>query len=174
MTSVDNGYKDVDSVIDDIRHEFLFGTLGDDGKKSFLTVIALAKKYNVSYNTLRQKYSAPENWKEERTNVQDKIKKKVEDKKTDHEAEKIVQIDSAYENAFSKLRTLTVEAIGSKTATKVQSYELINFANTLITCYEGEKVAHGESLDNNNNTDGWNVLEDAFKGSEEEQKAEKE
>ena len=161
MTSSDNGYKNVDSVIDDIRQEFLFGTFDDEGVKQFLTVTQLAENYNVSYNTLRQKYSAPEKWREEREDLKKKIKDKVNDKKTDHEAEKIVQIDSVYENAFSKLRKLTVRSIDSKIAEKVQSYELINFANTLITCYEGEKVAHGESLDQNNSS-GWDALDKAF------------
>lgn len=161
MTSSDNGYENVDSVIDDIRHEFLFGTVDDSDNKQFLTVTQLAEKYNVSYNTLRQKYSAPEKWREEREDIRKKIQEKVNDKKTDHEAEKIVQIDSEYENAFSKLRKLTVKSIDSKIANKVQSYELINFANTLITCYEGEKVAHGESLDQDN-SNGWDVLEKAF------------
>ncbi|MEA4957556.1 hypothetical protein SDC9_30511 [bioreactor metagenome] len=161
MTSSDNGYENVDSVIDDIRQEFLFGTVDDSDNKQFLTVTQLAEKYNVSYNTLRQKYSAPEKWREEREDIRKKIQEKVNDKKTDHEAEKIVQIDSAYENAFSKLRELTVKSIDSKVAIKVQSYELINFANTLITCYEGEKVAHGESLDQDNNS-GWDALEKAF------------
>lgn len=173
MTSSDNGYENVDSVIDDIRQEFLFGTVDDSDNKQFLTVTQLAEKYNVSYNTLRQKYSAPEKWREEREDIRKKIQEKVNDKKTDHEAEKIVQIDSAYENAFSKLRELTVKSIDSKVAIKVQSYELINFANTLITCYEGEKVAHGESLENNTN-DGWDALANAIKEPPDQEKAENE
>lgn len=172
MTSSDNGYENVDSVIDDIRQEFLFGTVDDNDNKQFLTVTQLAEKYNVSYNTLRQKYSAPEKWREEREDIRKKIQEKVNDKKTDHEAEKIVQIDSAYENAFSKLRELTVKSIDSKVAIKVQSYELINFANTLITCYEGEKVAHGESLDQDNSS-GWDALEKAFEEPPNQEKAEK-
>jgi hypothetical protein len=156
-----NNYNDVDGVIDDIRNDFLFGSIGKEGVKEFLSVSKLADKYNVSCNTLRQKYSTPERWNDERKNVKSKIDEKVKDKKSEHEAEKIVQIDSKYESYFSKIAKETMNNMKSKKG-NLRSSDMLNYANTLITCYEGEKVAHGESLDQNN-TSGWDALEEAFK-----------
>lgn len=155
-------YDSVEKHYDDIKMDYLFGILKDDGSNEFLSIPKLAKRYNVSESTLK-KVSAREKWKNQQANVRTKIDEKVLDKKSDYEAEKIVQIDEAYETAFSKLRKLTVNAIANKKADKVHSYELVNYANTLITCYEGEKVAHGESLENNNDNEGWNALAEAFK-----------
>jgi hypothetical protein len=49
MISNDNNYANVDSVIDEIRKEFIFGSINEEGNKVFLTVTELSKKFNVSY-----------------------------------------------------------------------------------------------------------------------------
>lgn len=154
-------YNSIDDLYDDIKMDYLFGIVDDKGSNVFLSIPKLAEKHNVSKSTLK-KVAARDKWKNQKDNVRTKIDEKVLNKKSNYEAEKIVQIDEDYENAFSKLRKLTVDSIKSKDAVKVRSSDLLNFANTLITCYEGEKVAHGESLENNN-TDGWNALEEALK-----------
>lgn len=166
-------YNSIDDLYDDIKMDYLFGIVDDKGSTVFLSIPKLAEKYNVSKSTLK-KVAARDKWRNQKDNVRTKIDEKVLNKKSNYEAEKIVQIDEDYENAFSKLRKLTVDSIKSKDAVKVRSSDLLNFANTLITCYEGEKVAHGESLENNNNTtDGWDALANAIKEPPDQEKVEK-
>lgn len=164
MTSNNNSYNDVSALVKDIKKEFLFGSIDDEGNKKFLSVLALAEKYNVSYSTLRQNYSSPEKWNDERKDVQKKISKKIQDKKTEHEAEKSIQIDKEYENAFAKLRKKTVKAIDNKK--NPRSIDCLNWANALIACYEGEKIANGESMQETSNG-----LDDFVKSLEESQES---
>jgi hypothetical protein len=110
MTS--NNYVDISTVVAKIKKDFLYGSIDEDGNKVFLTLKILADNYNVSYNTLIKNYSTPEKWGAEKKDVRLKIDQKIKEKKSEREAEKIVQIDSEYESAFSKLRKLTVKTIG--------------------------------------------------------------
>ncbi|KZX16634.1 hypothetical protein MBCUT_06720 [Methanobrevibacter cuticularis] len=165
-------YDSVEKHYNYLKMDFLFGVVEDDGSTVFLSLEKLAKKYNVSLSTLK-KVSAREKWSKQKEDVGTKIDEKVLDKKSDYEAEKIVQIDTKYETAFSNLAKLTNDSVAMKKPKNVRSSDLRNFADTLITCYEGEKVAHGESLEQNNNTsDGWDALAKAFKEPANEQKAE--
>lgn len=171
MTSENSSYVPIDTVIHEIKQDYLFGCVNSEGNKEFLSLIKLAEKYNVSYNTLKKKYSTPEKWGQEKKNVKCKIQEKVENKKTEIEAEKIVQLDSKYENYFSKIAKKTMRNMQKLASQgRLRSSDMLNYSNTLLNCYEGEKVAHGESLDNKDTGNGWDVLANAFKKSSKEQK----
>ena len=158
-TDKNQQYVNLSDVVGELKNDFLYGVFNEENIKKFPTLKVLSEKYNVSYATLRER-SAKEKWSSQKEDVKKKIDKKVKEKKSNYEAEKIVKIDSEYESAFSKLRKKTVKAIDNHK--KPRSSDLLNYSNTLIICYEGEKVAHGESLEGNN-SNGWDALEEAFK-----------
>lgn len=165
MTKSDKGYVDIKTVIHEIRQDYLFGFIDEEGKKVFLSLKKLAEKYNVSPNTLQKTYSTPEKWGEERSNIQEKIKKKVENKKTELEAEKIVKLDTKYESYFSELAKETINNMRNKKKKgHLKAIDMKNYSEALLNCYEGEKVAHDESLENSDNSsNGWDALAKAIK-----------
>lgn len=159
MTSAKKEYVAIESVVHGMKHEYLFGSIDSEGKKVFLSLKKLSEKYNVSYNTLRKSYSTPQKWSQEKENVQDKISKKAIETSTQYEAEKVVLLDTKYESYFSELAKETIGDLRKKKESgKLRSIDFLNYANTLINCYEGEKVAHGESLEQNT-SNGWDDFE---------------
>lgn len=134
----------------EIKEEYIYGTINDEGKTLFLSYSKLADKYKVHESAIKRA-AAPERWPKLRKDYRTKTELKVVEKKSEVSAENIVRSDDKFENAGELIRRVGVkklEQIESEIDDKkfVRSIDIMNAANSVRIGQEIVKTAQGEML----------------------------
>lgn len=149
-----------ETTLKDIEIEMVYGILDNEGKKTYLSLKQEAEKYNVSYGELR-KAASKWNWRQRRTAHRTKVDQKVDEKKSEYDAEQIVLADEKFEDTFEKARKvgdikLDQQLERVKEGKHVPGHEYLNTVSALRGAQEGLKTAQGDNakrikIESNNN-----------------------
>lgn len=93
-----------------IKKQYIYGIRQEDGTKRFPTLDELCKHYGCSLGTIGSRAKKGE-WKNERKKISDKIEKKVAEKRTEYEAEQIIQDQEEYRRAANLARDVAVKKL---------------------------------------------------------------
>ena len=131
-----------------IKEDFTYGYIDETGQKTFPTLKQLSTKYGCGYGTIRD-HASKEGWSEDKDTQQTKINRKVEEHKTNREAQDIVLSDDKFENAGEMIRRVAVKKLeqieGDLEDDKfVRSIDIVNVASAVKTGQDVVKTAQGE------------------------------
>lgn len=135
----------------EIETDLIYGIVEPDGKKKYLNLKQSAEHYNVDYVALR-KLAGKWNWKQRRESHRTKVDQKVEEKKSEYDAECIVQSDEKFQNTGEKLRRsidLKIDGVLSdlEEGAYVKPYDLKMLGDALSSAQAVVKNAQGEILE---------------------------
>lgn len=158
-----------------IKKDYVHGIKQEDGTKHFPTQEELCTTYGCAKGTLGTRASK-EDWKGQREKISNKIDQKVAEKKTEREAEDIVQSDLKFENAGELLRKVTVKKLKAMKEDldvdhrRVRAYDIKNCGDALKDAQDVVKTAQGELLEKTkieiHNDTNLNILDDDFMSKE--------
>lgn len=131
-----------------IRKQYIQGKRQEDGTKHFPTLQELCNEHGCALGTIGDR-AKKEDWKTRRRKFSEKIEKKVEEKKSEIEAEDIVESDENFESTGEKLRLLVDKKIDIflENPTDVRAYDIKNVGDALRSAQEVVKTAQGEILE---------------------------
>lgn len=134
----------------EIKEEYIYGTINEDGKTLFLSYSKLADKYKVHESSIKRA-AAPERWPQLRKDYRTKTELKIVEKKSEVSAENIVRSDDKFEDAGELIRRVGVMQLEAqkekiKAGEFVRSIDTMNAANSVRIGQEIVKTAQGEIL----------------------------
>ena len=92
-----------ETLLKEIETEAIYGNIDDEGKLNYRSIKQLAKDYSIDYDNLRKK-AGKGKWLSKRKASTTKIAQKVDDKKCEYNAQKIVQSDDKFISTAEKMR----------------------------------------------------------------------
>lgn len=139
---------------DAIEEEMIYGIVSDDGKKEYLSLKDGAEHYNIPYQTFRT-HAAKGHWLDKRGSHSTRVKQKVEEKKSEYDAELIVQADEKFQDDGETLRRVTKKKLkvmeeeldNPEKAKYVRAYDLKMAGDALAQAQSVVKAAQGEILE---------------------------
>lgn len=134
----------VPPTMDEIKEEYIYGTIDKNGKVQFLSYQKIADKYKIRIDPIK-KAGSKENWSALRKEHRSKTALKVAEKKSERTASSIVQSDDKFEDTGEALRKKVQECID--TVPNLNPYNLLNLSITLVNAQKVVKTAQGEIID---------------------------
>lgn len=147
-----------------VEDEYVFGYINNEGQRVFPTHTELSKKHNIPRGTIGSRASK-DKWEQRKQAASRKIKQKVDEKKSEYDAENIVLSDDKFESAGELIRRVAVKKLESLEEDLddpdkfVRSIDIMNASNSVRIGQEIVKTAQGEILQrigvetNNNGND---------------------
>ena len=132
-----------------IKKQYIYGIRQENGTKTYPTYKELSKIHGCAQSTLGDR-AKKEEWKLEKQKISEKIGKKVAEKKTELEAEEIVQSNEEYrkgatlarKTAVKKLKQLNKDMDNPKTY--VRAYDIKMATDALSQAQTVDLTAHDE------------------------------
>ncbi len=127
---------------EDIRDQYIYGTLKDSGERIMPTLDELIKKHNVPPSTL-YRISSKDEWKQQRKQFQNKLRQELDETKNLELKEKLFKceeasIDIAYKVFIKALKMINTEK-------EVTPNGLASIASA---AYTAQKIYAGKSFEN--------------------------
>lgn len=132
------------STMDELKEEYIYGTINEDGQIQFLSYNKLAEKHNVHVSAIKKAGTAG-NWTSKRKDYRTKTELKVTEKKSEHAAATIVQSDDKFEETGELLRKRVWQQLEDDL--DFRTSDLVNLSIALINSQKVVKTAQGEILD---------------------------
>lgn len=160
-----------------IEEEYIYGYIDDEGQRIFPSITVLSKRHNIPRGTVGSR-AVKGKWEHKKNSTSNRIKQKVNEKKTEYEAESIIQSDDKFQDAGELIRRVAkkkLEQLESDIDSKefVRSIDIMNAANSVRIGQEIVKTAQGEILnrnqletDNKHRLDVTSKVTDLFKEAE--------
>lgn len=133
-----------------IRKQYIQGIRQENGDKTYPTLQELCNTHGCALGTIGDR-AKKEEWKTQRRKFSERIRKKVDEKKSEIEADDIVESDAKFESTGEKLRKLVDKKINIflDTPRDVRAYDIKNLGDALRSAQEVVKTAQGEPLEIN-------------------------
>lgn len=154
-----------------LRAEYIYGYVDEQGQKIFPSITNLSERHNIPRGTIGSRASK-EKWEQEKRAKSDRIKQKVDEKKTEFEAESIVLSDDKFQNTGEKLRRsidlkINCVLLDLKEGEYVKPYDLKMLGDALSSAQAVVKNAQGEILERSevNVAGGLSGFNEAIKNS---------
>lgn len=135
-----------------IETDLIYGIMQDNGSRKYLNLKESSEYYNVDYVALRR-VAGKWDWKHKRERYRTKVDQKVEEKKSEYDAECIVQSDQKFESTGEKLRQLIELNLDKDIRTMqtddgwIKPYNLKMYGDALSSAQAVIKNAQGEILE---------------------------
>lgn len=134
-----------------IKTDLIYGIIQEDGTKKYLNLKQSAEYYHVDYVELRR-VAGKWKWKQRRDSQRTKVDQKVAEKKSEYDAECIVQSDEKFQDTGEKLRQSIDMKIGLilsdlENGGYVKPYDLKMLGDALSSAQAVVKNAQGEILE---------------------------
>lgn len=136
-----------------IEEEYIYGYINDEGQKIFPSINQLSTRHDIPRGTIGN-HATKGNWAQKKEDKKDKIRQKVDEHKTEFEAQNIIQSDDKFEDlgqlirrvSKKKLEQLEKDLDNPDPKVFVRSIDIVNAANAGRTGQEIVKTAQGEIL----------------------------
>ena len=137
-----------------IKEDFIYGCTDETGQRIDPTLKQLSTKYGCGYGTIRD-HASREGWSEEKDKQRTKINRKIQEHKTNREAQDIVLSDEKFESDGETLRRITRKKMqrieedldDDERAKNVRAYDLKMVGDALAQAQAAVKAAQGEILE---------------------------
>ena len=134
-----------------IEIDIVHGIVKEDGGRLYLSLKEASERFGVNYDSLRQKASKGK-WLKKRDAYTTKVSQKITEKKSEYDAECIVQSDEKFEATGEKLRQLVDISIDNdleraKAGEPIKPYNMKMYGDAYTSAQSGVKAAQGEILE---------------------------
>ncbi len=158
-----------ETLIEEIRQEFVQGIEDELGKRVYSSIDELSKKHNIPTVTLYRK-SQDNNWREQKKIFKDNLQMEIDSAKQKVIAKEAKEFDS---NSLKIAKALQSEIVGLLQQSNKRRKEgidkpyfspsaLNSLGMALHTCQRVGRLALGESTDNTNVTNKQSTIEETF------------
>ena len=130
---------------EDIRDQYIYGTLKDSGERIMPTLDELIKKHNVPSSTL-YRISSKEEWKQQRKQFQNKLRQELDETKNLELKEKLFKCEEASIDIAYKVFSKALKMINTEKEITPNGLASISSA-----AYTAQKIDAGKSFENVNN-----------------------
>ncbi len=117
--------------IENLKHEYIYGSIHTDGKRSFKSLDDLIKKYQLAASTIYRR-SSKELWKDQRTSFRAELSEEIKKAKRHDIVNDIQFIQNKATNALSLTLDKAIDYLEKEEFINPRS--LYNLAQTIITC----------------------------------------
>ena len=136
---------------EDIRDQYIYGTLKDSGERTMPTLDELIKKHNVPSSTL-YRISSKEEWKIQRKQFQNKLRQELDETKNLELKEKLFKCEEASIDIAYKVFSKALYMINAENKLSPNGLASISSA-----AYTAQRIYAGKSFESvtNKNTDSF-------------------
>ena len=140
-------------TIEDLKHEYIYGSVHKDGRRSFKSLDNLIKKFELSPSTI-YRHSSKEQWKDQRIAFRAELSEEIK-KARKHDI--VNDIEMIHNKATQGLSLILDKAINCLDNQILKPRDLHNLTQTIIACYknlpevvetdEDDNEAFGSAMD---------------------------
>ena len=119
-------------AIEDLKHEYIYGSVHKDGRRSFKSLDNLIKQFELSPSTIYRR-SSKEQWKDQRIAFRAELSEEIK-KARKHDI--INDIEMIHNKATQGLLLILDKAINCLDNQILKPRDLHNLTQTIIACYK--------------------------------------
>ena len=119
-------------TIEDLKHEYIYGSIHKDGRRSFKSLDNLIKEFELSPSTIYRR-SSKESWKDQRIAFRAELSEEIK-KARKHDI--VNDIEMIHNKATQGLSLILDKAINCLDNQILKPRDLYNLTQTIITCYK--------------------------------------
>ena len=119
-------------AIEDLKHEYIYGSVHKDGRRSFKSLDNLIKEYELAASTV-YRYSSKEQWKDQRIAFRAELSEEIK-KARKHDI--VNDIKLIHNKATQGLSLILDKAINCLNNDSINPRGLYNLTQTIIACYK--------------------------------------
>jgi hypothetical protein len=119
-------------TIEDLKHEYIYGSVHKDGRRSFKSLDNLIKEFELSPSTIYRR-SSKEQWKDQRIAFRAELSEEIK-KARKHDI--VNDIELIHNKATQGLSLILDKAINCLDNQILKPRDLHNLIQTIITCYK--------------------------------------
>lgn len=120
------------SNLDNLKYEYIYGSIHKDGRRSFRSLDYLIKDYELAASTV-YKHSSKEQWKDQRIAFRAELSKEIK-KARKHDI--VNDIEMIHNKATQGLSLILHKAINYLDNQILKPRDLHNLTQTIIACYK--------------------------------------
>ena len=120
------------SNLDNLKYEYVYGSVHKDGRRSFRSLDNLIKEYELAASTV-YRYSSKEQWKDQRIAFRAELIEKIKKAKK-HDI--VNDIEHIHNKATQGLSLILDKAINCLNNDSINQRGLYNLTQTIIACYK--------------------------------------
>jgi len=119
-------------TIEDLKHEYIYGSVHKDGRRSFKSLDNLIKEYELAASTV-YRHSSKEQWKDQRIVFRAELSEEIK-KARKHDI--VNDIELIHNKATTGLSLILDKAINCLNNETINPRGLYNLTQTIIACYK--------------------------------------
>ena len=119
-------------AIEDLKHEYIYGSVHDDGRRSFKSLDNLIKQHQLAAATIYRR-SSKESWKDQRIAFRSELSEEIK-KARKHDI--VNDIEMIHNKATQGLSLILDKAINCLENQILKPRDLHNLTQTIIACYK--------------------------------------
>ena len=119
-------------TIEDLKHEYIYGSVHKDGRRSFKSLDNLIKEFELSPSTIYRR-SSKEQWKDQRIAYRAELSEEIK-KARKHDI--VNDIEMIHNKATQGLSLILDKAINCLNNESINPRGLFNLTQTIIACYK--------------------------------------
>ena len=149
-------------TIEDLKHEYIYGSVLEDGRRSFKSLDNLIKEFELSPSTIYRR-SSKEQWKDQRIAFRAELSEEIKKAK---KYDIVNDIEHIHNKATQGLSLILDKAINCLNNDSINPRGLYNLTQTIIACYKNlPEVVETDEDDNEAFRSAMDMLDqiDAFK-----------
>ena len=133
-------------TIEDLKHEYIYGSVHKDGRRSFKSLDNLIKEFELSPSTIYRR-SSKEQWKDQRIAFRAELSEEIKKAKKYDIVNDIQFIQNKATNGLSLILDKAMECLHKDTSLNPRG--LHNLTQTIIACYKNlPEVVESDEDDN--------------------------
>lgn len=133
------------SKLDNLKYEYIYGSIHKDGRRSFRSLDNLIKEYELAASTV-YRHSSKEKWKEQRIGFRAELSEEIKKAKK-HDVVNDIQL--IHNKATQGLSLILDKTINSLNKENINPRGLLNLTQTIINCYKNlPEVIETDEVDN--------------------------
>ena len=132
-------------TIEDLKHEYIYGSIHKDGRRSFRSLDNLIKDYELAASTV-YRHSSKEQWKDQRVAYRAELSEEIK-KARKHDI--VNDIELIHNKATQGLSLILDKAINCLEQQILKPRDLHNLTQAIIACYKNlPEVVESDEDDN--------------------------
>ena len=133
-------------TIEDLKHEYIYGTVHKDGRRSFKSLDNLIKEFELAPSTIYRR-SSKERWKDQRVSFRAELSEEIKKAKKYDIVNDIQFIQNKATNGLSLILDKAMECLHNDTSMNPRG--LYNLTQTIIACSRNlPAIAESDEDDN--------------------------